>query len=178
VIPGSSETLTVQTAPGAAVSSTAQFAGGQVAVTPVTLAAAGRAAVALQVPLDAWDGAGTTVAATVAATLGGRTRTAEVSFAIALPRLALALSAPHVQVGDGETLTAVSRPGVLLRIAVRFPDGTIWAHSGRAGSHGTLTYRFTVPSHTRGVSGAAIVTATRLTAPYASVRGAFTIGGG
>jgi len=144
VTPGTTQTLSVVTAPGAQVSATILFPEGEIATVPATADDSGIAAISFSVPLDAFspDTSGATVSIT--STAQGLTRNADVSFSIVLPSLALFLDRPRVQVDQRDTATVLSDLGTHLRVAVTFPDGVSWSHTGYANTNGLLVYSFKV----------------------------------
>lgn len=169
--PGTVQRLTVRTAPGARVSVTALFPAGQIVTAPATASGTGTAIVAIPVPLDAFVPGQTIVAASVVSTVGAATRSADFSFQIVLPPLALYLSRPWVYPGQRETATVLSRPHANIRLAIAFPDRSVWHRAGRTNARGMIAYSFVVaPYHLRAGGRTVVIRVERLGADYTAVR--------
>jgi hypothetical protein len=158
--PGSTQTLTVQTAPNAQVRVTVRFPNGETATAPAAVDGQGQATISMVVPLDAFSAASQTATASVAATVDGLTRSLDISFTIKLPRLALFVAKPQVRPGQRETVTVLTQTHVHVRLTVLYPGRRKQAHLGRANGNGLLVYRFTVPRDLE--PGTALVRADRL----------------
>jgi hypothetical protein len=131
------------------------------------------------VPLDAFRSDKTIATVSVVSTVDGLSRSATVTFTLALPKLALFLGTRQVHVGQQQTITVLSQPHVRVTLAIRFPNGAQWSRSVRTGGRGLATYRFTMPSHhVRSSNHIVVVRARRLTEGQVSVRATFRVATG
>jgi phospholipase C len=176
VQPGSTEMLQVQTAPGATVSAAVQFPDGTAATVAASPAdVTGVTTVAVPVPLHAYVADGPDVTATVTATSGGAQRSADATFSVTLPKLALILNKTSVPAGSNQRLTMLAKPNTTITVIIHFPNGAVWDRTGRTDEHGTLSYHFKVPPHyTNGNNHRVVVYAFRGTL---AVRKSFSISG-
>jgi phospholipase C len=179
VAPGGTETMTVQTAPGAKVKVTVTFPSGQAQPVSATADSAGAATVPITVPVNAFRSDETTSTVAVVSTVDGLSRSASVTFSLALPKLALFLGARQVRVGQQQTITVLSQPHARVTLAIQFPNGVQWSRTVQTSGRGMATYRFTVPSH-HVLSGnrTVVVQARRLTERQVSVRATFRVATG
>jgi phospholipase C len=180
VQPGDTELLQVQTTPDATVTATVQFPDGTTLsepappLTTITADAGGLATVPVQVPLHAYVPSAPTAMATVTVTSNGLTRTANTSFMLTLPTLALILNKSSVPAGQNERFTILAKPSTTIGDAIHFPNGFTWRRTGRTDGHGTLTYHFKVPQYSKGNNHTVVVYAYR---GKLSVHKSFSISG-
>ncbi|GAC1473643.1 MAG: hypothetical protein PVSMB7_27860 [Chloroflexota bacterium] len=148
VQPGATDTLTVQTAPGAQVGGTVQFGSeAPLAVPEVTADINGVATLTVQVPVNAYDATNPGVTATIGATVNGLTRSTGATFTLTLPRLALILSTDTISVGQKLTMTVLAKPSVTIKTRIKWPNGISWRNVGKTNAHGVLAYTFKIPAH-------------------------------
>ena len=176
VHPGASQTLTIQTAPNASVTVTVHFPNGQLATIPATAGSDGTATVEIKVPVDAYKADDPTVAATVASTVQGLTRSSDVTFALSLPSLALFIDHARIHTGERQTITVLSPPQARFRLTITFPNHSTWHRSVRTSVDGIWTYSFTVPKHhTRGSNHTVVVLVYRLSGSRPSAHKSFYV---
>lgn len=174
--PGETATVTVQTAPDAMVSATVQFPNGQTASATATADGNGMATLQVPVPVDAYQATNPTVTVSISSTVQGLTRSADTSFTLSLPNLALFLDSARIHTRELQTITVLSQRGAKIKLTITYPNRVVWTRQGQTDDNGLLVYSFTVPKHhMRGSNHTVVVRAYKLSSPRASTRASFHV---
>jgi phospholipase C len=174
--PGSTHTLSIQTAPSAQVTATVQLpSGASIDLGPAAADASGSLSLPFTVPLDAYAPSQLATAISVTTTVGTLSRATSLPFSVTLPKLEMVIGKASIRSGQTQSMTVIAHARIPFRLSIRFPNGVDWIRSAKTGANGTLSYHFKVPGYTAGYNHTVSVTVAKLSHPTRTARASFRI---